>query len=460
MKKTSLCWLGLGTLLLSFGVQAANWGKIKTEDVAWVIQDAVTGQVLSEHQANKPMNPASTMKLMTAYAALQTLGPNFTWQTQLQSYRLPENGVLNADLIWQGSGNPTFDENDLKQMLASLQEKGVKDIQGQLILSGASWQQGGSAAGFDHDKDKSFTTPPDSHMLNYKVAWLAFDTNEKNLVRLTSPVAVDISSQIKIQEQGSCANLSSYIKTQLLGNTLMVKGNVPKSCQGQLAFVNIYDNKTFAAKSFVGQWQSLGGQGMKGYQVQEVQRAPYILATHTSKPLQAALTDMNKHSNNIIARTVFLNLSRQEAAGGSVEKSNQIMRDVLQKNGIDSSSLVLENGSGLSRDERVSAKMMANMLHASYQSPLAQNMIDTLPVGGEKGGTLSKRFVGQSGQYLLKTGTLENVRALAGYWFPDASDSGKSPLVVVVILNESPYPNQLEDLDKAVSQLIGEVNPT
>ncbi len=433
---------------------AADWGKIDTNHLAWWVQDAQTGEVLSQHQPDKSMSPASTMKLVTAIAALETLGNQFTWQTELQSFNQPQDGILDGDLIWQGSGNPVLDQEDLIAIELELQQNGIQQINGQLILSDKAWQNSGTALGFEHDKDKAFTTAPDGHMLNYKVAWLSFDNTYPNKIRLAPPLAVPVSNQVNVTLQKQCTSLGRYLKANWQNEQLVLTGAIPKSCQDKEMFINILDSKNFAGNSFIGQWHELGGKGLAGFKVQTKDKAPYILASHSSKPLSAVLMDMNKHSNNVIARTVFLNLSIHEPYGASIEASEKVIREMLAKKGIDDEVLALENGSGLSRKERVSARLMGNLLFNSYHSDHQQALIDTLPVGGEKDATLEKRFVQTKGTYALKTGTLNNVRALAGYWFSD--DDKQAPLVIVVMLNEEPYVGQVVDLDKGLTQLIHE----
>lgn len=159
------------------------------------------------------------------------------------------------------------------------------------------------------------------------------------------------------------------------------------------------------------------------------------------------LTDMNKHSNNLIARSVFLKLGGNGDSETARRKAAEAVSLELATEGIDTENLVLENGSGLSRSERVTAHMMGQMLEKAYFSSFKQEFIDTLPIAGQDG-TLKKRLKQPGSRLRLKTGTLKNVRALAGYWL------GDKPMIVVVIINSPKASAYLHDLDALVSQIV------
>ena len=163
--------------------------------------------------------------------------------------------------------------------------------------------------------------------------------------------------------------------------------------------------------------------------------------------MSAILTDMNKYSNNLIARSVFLKLGGEHSGNSALQQASSAVKRELATAGVDTENLVLENGSGLSRRERVSANMLAQMLEKAYFSPFKQDFIDTLPIAG-KDGTLKYRLKQAGPALRLKTGTLNNVRALAGYWL------GDKPMVVVVIINSGRAVSLLPDLDNFVSKNI------
>ena len=238
------------------------------------------------------------------------------------------------------------------------------------------------------------------------------------------------------------------MKTSYKNNTLAVSGKLPESCLGKELYLNMYSMKEFVGKSFVNQWRQQNGTVSDGLTTGVAPHDAHILASHQSKPLADILTDMNKHSNNLIARSVFLKFAGHISDYKQTQaKAASIVKSELAVAGINTEGLVLENGSGLSRVERLNARMMAQILEKAYFSPFKNEFISTLPIAG-KDGTLKTRLKQPGENLRLKTGTLKDVRALAGYWL------GEKPLLVVVIINSQKSTDYLRDLDKLVSKIV------
>ncbi len=153
----------LATLLLALlpsvlPAAGLDLGGIRPEEAAVYVQNLRTGQITAAHRADASVNPASTMKLVTAFAALHALGEDFRWQTEFKSAApLRPNGLLDGDLYWAGSGDPVFDQHDLLEMQAQLRDNGVKHI-GRLVFDRNLWPHGGTADDFADDSDRAFTT--------------------------------------------------------------------------------------------------------------------------------------------------------------------------------------------------------------------------------------------------------------------------------------------------------------
>ena len=305
---------------------------------------------------------------------------------------------------------------------------------------------------FASDSAESFMTPPDPNMLAYKtVELLAEKEEDGSLVIRTNPPLPNLNIQNKLtleNKEGKCGVLKNHMKTSYKNNTLTVSGKLPESCLGQELYLNMYSMKEYVGKSFVNQWRQQDGTVSDGLTIGVAPHDAHVLASHLSKPLTDILTDMNKHSNNLIARSVFLkfagNMSDYKLAQA---KAASIVKSELAVAGINTEGLVLENGSGLSRVERLNARMMAQMLEKAYFSPFKNEFISTLPIAG-KDGTLKTRLKQPGENLRLKTGTLKDVRALAGYWL------GEKPLLVVVIINSQKSTDYLRDLDKLVSKIV------
>ena len=441
-------------LALSQQAFALDFGRIRTDEIAVYAQDLATGEVIESHRVDAAVNPASTMKLMTTFAALRALGDDYRWLTEWKSTAEVKGDTLDGDIYWVGSGNPVLDQNDLLDMHNQLRAQGIRKINGQLVLDRSVWRSVGSADDFDDDAAEAFSTAPDPQMLAYKVVWAKPERNPlgDTVVSLNPPLPnIPQQSDVSVYpSEAVCKSLKPYLNARYQGGTLSFSGKIPASCLGQEIFINMFDPQTFAGKSFVNHWRAAGGEIHDGWRSGITPESATTVAANQSKPLAAVIADMNKNSNNVIARSLFLTLG-EKAGGRTVHAAEAEIRRQLVQAGIDDEALVLENGSGLSRRERVTARMMGEMLAKAYQSPFQTAFVDSLPIAGVDG-TLKSRFKQIGSPLRLKTGTLKNVRALAGYWLPQTAE--QHPLSLVVIINSERSGGYLPDMDKLVMRVL------
>lgn len=444
-------------LALCFQVASAlDFGRMRPDEVAVYVQDVDKGEVLLAHRADVGMNPASTMKLVTTFAAFRALGSDFRWQTEWRSSASVGSGALHGDLYWVGSGNPVFDQPDLIAMQQQLAAQGITSLNGKVVLDRSVWRGHGSAEGFEHDAGQAFSTPPDPHMVAYKVLWATAgqDADGRPAFQLDPPLPGIRTDTLQVAWTGGrCGKLANHVSAVWENQSLVFKGRLPAACAGQKMFVNLFDAPRFAEESFRSHWLAQGFGGLYGFGRGAAPAGSRVLAVNRSKPLVEVLSDMNKFSNNLIARSVFLTLGQREAGGHSTVNAEAAVRRQLVSAGLDDEALVLENGSGLSRRERATARFLGDMLYQAYHSPFRQAFIDTLPIAGVDG-TLKTRLRQLGSPLRMKTGTLRNVRALAGYWLPA---QGRR-LAVVVIINSERSEGYLPDLDALVSRIVRDLS--
>ena len=437
---------------LSLNARALDFGGIPPEEISVYVKDLQSGRIIEEHRADESMNPASTMKLVTAFAAFRALGRDYRWTTELKSDGRVNGDTLEGDIYWVGSGDPMLDQDGLVALQQQLRDKGIVHINGRLVLDRSVWGETGSADDFGSDADEAFMTAPDPNMLAYKVVWVKPERGTAGGVDITTnPPLPEIALKNQVSITGSaagCNALQNYMRARYTGGVLHASGKIPESCLGQEMFVNMLSMQVYAEKSFVNQWRKAGGTISDGLKTAAAPAGAAVLAGSQSKPLAEVLTEMNKHSNNLIARTVFLKLGEHSSDGLTVQAAKNTVRNELAAAGVDNvGQLVLENGSGLSRKERATARMLGQVLEKAYFSPFKQDFVNTLPIAGTDG-TLKKRFRQAGLPLRLKTGTLKDVRALAGYWL------GENPKIVVVLINSSRSNGYLKDMDKMVSRIV------
>jgi D-alanyl-D-alanine carboxypeptidase/D-alanyl-D-alanine-endopeptidase (penicillin-binding protein 4) len=275
------------------------------------------------------------------------------------------------------------------------------------------------------------------------------------LVSVEPPIAsIHINNQVKALASDKCTGDVSYIPVPQAdgGITVTVSGQLGDGCNSQ-TYLSLLDHPTYTAGAVRAIWQELGGTIQGKDRLDSVPANAKILAKAFSPDLAEIIRDINKFSNNTMAQQLFLSLGqkfRTDADGDDAKAAQRVIRQWLARKGIIASHLVMENGSGLSRAERVSAREMAQMLQAAWQSPYQAEYMSSLPLAGVDG-TMRKRLktTQMRGEAHVKTGTLNTVRAIAGF----SRDSNGNTWVVVAILNDQRVGGTASVLDEVLLDL-------
>ncbi|MFC3107797.1 D-alanyl-D-alanine carboxypeptidase/D-alanyl-D-alanine-endopeptidase [Undibacterium arcticum] len=384
-----------------------------------------------------PFNPASTMKLLTTDAALELLGPTFTWKTQAYANGLQDGEVLQGDLVIRGSGDPKLVIENFWLFLRQIRARGIRDIRGDLLLDRSAFAVAThNAAQFDGEPLKSYNAGPDALLLNYKSFGMRFvpDLAHGNVNVVLDPPLAGYKVVAPILTDGECDDWQGRLRANIQGDGASFDGVFPLSCGEQSWHVLPYtmtDTQYFDAV-FRQMWRDLGGS-LSGEVREGVTPPAASLITEWQSPtLPEVIRDINKYSNNVMARQLLLTLaSGQPQLPATSERAAQVIRTWLADKHIDAPDLVIENGSGLSRTERIAAGTMGRMLVAAFRGPTMPEFMSSLPLVGYDG-TMRRRLKDQgvAGYAHIKTGTLREVRALAGYVL---AASGRRYVVVNLI---------------------------
>lgn len=407
--------------------------------------------------ADQPMNPASTMKLVTTYAALELLKPNYRWQTQLLTDGRISNGILDGNLYLRGGGDPSLTMERLWLLLRELRNAGVKEIKGQLVLENSYFRMPQDTP-FNDDGDdpaKPYLVGPDALLINFKaVRALARADSNGVQVRIEPPNSyLHIENRARVVPGACRGGVQFTVRPRPTGEAdLVVTGQLGTGCQ-QERNIAALDHLTYAAGVVRALWGEMGGTIYGGNQMGNTPGKARLLASSESPDLVSVIRDINKWSNNTMARQLFLTIGAEFRQAGDRDDAASAWRTIsrwLNGKGIRSASLVMENGSGLSRRERISARELASILQSAWHSPYAAEFIASLPVPAVDG-TLRKRLKDTpvAGNAHLKTGTLNNVRALAGF----SRDSQGNSWAVVTILNDSRAYGKSVILDQLIEDL-------
>ena len=394
---------------------------------AWIQRvDAPRPQLA--YRADVPMNPASVMKVLTAWTALDVLGPAYTWTTRVAAEApLPSDGRLAGNLYLVGGGDPVLGYERLWRLLRQVRGLGIERIAGDLVLDASLWTLPPfDPAAFDGRGDRPYNVGPSALLLNFTAVRITLVSDFGGLrprMALEPPLAGLRLENRVVQETGPCEawhrQLTPRIETASDGSqVLAVEGRWRMDCGRKDWNLAPLSPERYAPALVRALWAELGGRIDGTVRFGSTPEAARMLLEEPSPPLADVVRDMNKWSNNVMARQLLLTLGRQAAMPGEEQTAAgiRVVKASLERAGIDSRGLVMENGAGLSRSARVSAATIGQVLLAAWNRSFMPEFVAALPLAG-RDGTARHRLESSpaAGYAHLKTGSLDGVVSMAGY---------------------------------------------
>jgi D-alanyl-D-alanine carboxypeptidase/D-alanyl-D-alanine-endopeptidase (penicillin-binding protein 4) len=367
------------------------------------------------------VNPASIMKVVTTYAALDLLGPAYSWSTPVYVDGTVSNGVLNGNLYIKGQGDPKLVLERAWLLLRRVQGLGITTVSGDIVLDRSAFENTieNDPGAFDGEPLRPYNASPDALLVNFKSVNMIFTPERGSQQARVSyePPLASVSMQPTVAlAPGECGDWRAAIKPDFSDpNRIRFTGALPAACGEKSWAVAYADPRTYGLRAIGGLWGEMGGR--VGGQMREG-RVPAGLRPafeFGSPPLAEVVRDINKYSNNVMAQQLFLTIGLTQKNRGSFEASRSALgqwwRDRI---GTGEAPPVFDNGSGLSRDERISAAALGKMLQVAWRSPVMPELVSSLPATGVDG-TLRKRALRSGGAAHLKTGSLRDSAGVAGY---------------------------------------------
>lgn len=417
--------------------------QLPAADMGVIVQEVGSTAPLVSINPLVARNPASAIKVLTTLAVLEEFGPAYVWPTEVYVNGPVENGTLNGDLIIKGYGDPYFVTEEFWKMLQALQLQGIKDIQGDLVIDNSHFQILPEDPGaFDNRPFHPYNVVPDAFLVNFKAATFHFYSGSNGAVVIKSEPELpnlQIDNRVKGID-GRCGGyqrgIAMVVTDPASADRVVFDGQFAKSCGGYTMIRSLLTPPTFAFGVFASLWRQLGGSIAGGVRLGQVASGNRQVLTWHSRPLGEIIRLVNKNSNNVMSRLLLLTLGAElEGTPGTVAGGVNAINRFLLERGMDPNSLHLENGAGLSRDERISARLLADLLLHAYSTPYMPEFVSSLAIIGMDGTAKNRlRLRREAGHAHIKTGTIDNVSAIAGY--VDAKSNRK--LVVVGLLN---HPN-------------------
>ena len=458
VRRLCLFWLlALITLLLTNPALAApelsargakklvgKWlarAKADGSDVGLEVRSLASGKSVLELNADKPLNPASSIKVLTTYAALLQLGDRYRWQTRFFLDGTLEAGRLNGDLVMAGGGDPKLVIEDLVAAMQAMRTQGLQHILGDLRLNNSLYASADPQRKvFDGQPTEPYNVWPDAAMLNFKSTKFVVAPGKRGASLTLDPAlaGVQIENQISLVK-GRCRHAANGLtireRVGPTGPVLRLSGRYSRACGQTQAFHAVLDHVQFSDALFRDAWQQLGGRwdgkAVRDTEPLAAQRPPWFVWT-SPRTLADVISDINKFSNNVMTRQLMLQLA---AVGRepSVDEAaaRRLVTTTLKLNGLALPGLVVDNGSGLSRSARVTARGLNDVLSHAAESDYEVTFRKSLPVVAVDG-TMRRRLRSHpvAGQAWIKTGSLSGVRSMSGYVY---SKSGQWYAVTMMI---------------------------
>lgn len=410
-------------------------------EYSFLVQNLKTGDVVYSHNADALLNPASNTKVLTSLAALQLLGADYTFKTQLFAMPNSEPSHLHA-LTLKGYGDPSFNSVQLQGMVHQLKEKGIKKID-QLFVDGSYFDGESFPGQFDgRQKDAYFNCSVGALSIDHNTLEVIVSPEEKAgkeaIVEINPPLTL-IPLDDKVITGGKKGRIIVKNKSDEEGDFgISVAGSISPKSAPQSFKLSIHQPARLAALRFL---QALKDEGIETPDHVDIGPAPFgslPLIEANSVPLLTILQEMNKQSDNFIAEQLTKYLGAKFGGNpGSTSKGTEVILKKLKSMGVNMEGAVLENGSGLSRLNRISSHILGQTLYKAYQDPkLQQNFLSTLSIMGVDG-TMRRKFRNSdiAGRFIGKTGTLNGVSSLSGYLFPLSSEQNQPAYVYAYIIN-------------------------
>ncbi|QXZ08592.1 D-alanyl-D-alanine carboxypeptidase/D-alanyl-D-alanine-endopeptidase [Comamonas sp. Y33R10-2] len=401
---------------------ALQRAKIPREAVSLLVMnvDGKTAPSLA-WRTQQPMNPASVMKLVTTYAALDQLGPAYVWRTPVYLGGPVVDGALRGNLYIQGQGDPKLVVERLWLMLRRLQGMGIKVIVGDIVLDRSAFQlPAHDAAGFDNEPWRPYNASPDALLINYKAVAvnIAPDVGAGVARIQYDPPMFGMDNQQTLglaAPNADCGDWRSKMQLDMAKpQRIAFNGSYPASCGDKSWSIAPAQPERFAAKAMEGMWRELGGKLTGSVRDGSVPQGLQSALQLESPALSEVVRDVNKYSNNIMAQHVLLTLGMQRTGATNFDLARQSLAQWWTARLGNVEQPVVDNGAGLSRNASITANGLGRMLQSAWASPVMPEFVSSMPIVGVDG-TLRRSRSKFAGAAHLKTGSLRDSTALAGY---------------------------------------------
>ncbi len=399
--------------------------RVPADTLGVLVQDVASDEPLLEFNADAAFNPASTIKLLPTLVALDTLGPAYTWRTAAYASGPVREERLHGDLIIKGYGDPYLVIERFWRFVRGIRAAGVKHVSGDVVVDRSHFEvQTPDRAAFDGQPYRAYNAVPDALLLNYHAIRFDFipdpGSGRVRIVPEPEPANLVVINRLRLTD-GRCTGRTYRIRMQVAdesnGGVVRFSGSYPAACGRHHLTRTIVPGTMFVLGVFETLWREMGGTIDGGLREGVAPKDGTLLYAMPSRPLADIIRGINKYSNNVMTRQLVYTLGAERyGSPGTLRKGLEAIEYWLRLRGLDFPQLVLDNGAGLSRGTRISPRSLARLLRVAYHHPYMPEFVSSLPLSGVDG-TMRDRFTDGplTGRVHLKTGRIDNVKAMAGY---------------------------------------------
>ncbi len=415
--------------------------RLPPDAVSLVVIDTATGQSLAEWNADQPRSPASTLKVVTTYAALDMLGPAYLWHTRALARGTIHDGVLDGDLVLQGGGDPYLTLERWWGFVRQLRNTGLRSIRGDIIVDDTAFALPPEDPGtFDARPDRLYNVAPNALLVNFQSVEFRItpDASSHRILVGADPWPDNLVVDNHIRFVGGrCRRMADRVEFDISGSGrdhIAFSGALAAQCAPRAFARALLHPAGYAYGTFVAYWRQLGGEAGGSLRTGTAGADARLLLSYDSLSLGELIRLTNKFSNNVMARDLFLTLGVQTFGGpATLEKARAALAGWSQSRALGLDEATLDNGSGLSREARISAAALARVLNAAWHGRYQPEFLASLPLAGVDGTLRYRMQDSPPGAVRLKTGHLAGVSAVAGY----VTNADGRSCVVVSLVNDA-----------------------
>jgi D-alanyl-D-alanine carboxypeptidase/D-alanyl-D-alanine-endopeptidase (penicillin-binding protein 4) len=422
-----------------------NRSELSKGNYSLYIKNISKQEKIFSYNEQKVFNPASLMKLVSTYAGLQLLGPQYQWKTEVLYKGNIKNKHLYGDLIIKGYGDPTLTYADFSEIIEKVQQKGIKYIHGNIIIDESFFGELKNQDPIDDKKYRAYNVNPKSFVVNENTINFNFSiSNEKiNIQTFPEIPTLKVINHLKLTDK-DCSEwkdaLGYEVQTNSNVSEIRFNGSFDKACESKDINLSILSANRLSKDLFEKIWKIHGGVIEGEFKnIYQSFTDTHKIYEHQSKPLSLVVRDINKYSQNLIARNLLLTMLAENNGNPITEnEAGRFAKESLMKEKLKLDSLEMDNGAGLSRNAKINAGDLGFLLEKAYSNLYMPEFISSLPNIGIDG-TLKNRGkkLSVAKRAYLKTGSIQSVSAIAGYIFDKNND-----VKVFVFMANDPKANE------------------